>query len=117
MAGFTDSKLFRAICENLCDGAEYEHRFHPRRKWRFDVAWPDMMIAVEIDGGTWIQGRHSRGAGQSKDNEKINAAQSLGWKVYRFTPTDVKRGVFVRAMGAIFAGNDYPCELDRKKEA
>lgn len=116
MSGYTDSKIFRHICENLCDGVEFEYRFHPRRKWRFDVAWSERMIAVEIDGGVWVQGRHSRGAGQVADNEKINVAQSMGWDVYRFTPQQVKQGLFVRAMGAVFAGEAYPCELKRKQK-
>ena len=43
-------------------------------------------IALEINGGVWIRGRHSRGAGQIKDFEKLNHAQALGWKVFQFTP-------------------------------
>jgi len=30
---------------------EREYRFHPRRKWRFDAAWPDAKLAVEVEGG------------------------------------------------------------------
>lgn len=106
MAGFTDSKIFQLMCLNLRDGVEFEYRFHPTRKWRFDVAWPERKIAVEIDGGVFIQGRHSRGAGQVKDNEKINVAQSLGWRVFRFIPSDVKKGYFVRAMECVFRGGE-----------
>lgn len=111
MKGYTEKPAFRALVDDIRPGAVYEHRFHPRRRWRFDVAWIDDLIAVEIDGGVWTRGRHSRGSGQTKDNEKINAAQSLGWKVYRFTPGDVKSGIFAAAMRAIFAGQEYPCEL------
>lgn len=71
---------------------ETEVRFHPTRKWRFDYAWLDSLVAVEIDGGIWARGRHSRGAGILKDNEKINAAQKLGWRVFRFTPQQLKAG-------------------------
>mgnify|MGYP006149714629 CR=1 FL=1 len=28
-----------------------EHKFHPKRKWRLDLAWPEEKLAVEIEGG------------------------------------------------------------------
>ena len=105
---YNKSPLFRLICRNLCDGVEFEYRFHPFRRWAFDIAWPHQKIAVEIDGGVWTGGRHSGGLGQIKDNEKINVAQSMGWRVYRFTPGDVKSGYYVKAMGAVFSGKEVP---------
>jgi very-short-patch-repair endonuclease len=63
-----------------------EYRFHPARKWRFDYAWPDHKLAVEIDGGVWAQGRHTRGAGFIADQQKTNAAALLGFFVLRYTP-------------------------------
>jgi hypothetical protein len=60
------------------------------RDWRFDIAIPEYMIAVELDGGTWIQGRHSRGAGVISDMDKINAATVRGWRVLRYTHTNHK---------------------------
>jgi very-short-patch-repair endonuclease len=62
-----------------------EHRFAPPRRFRFDFAWPDKLIAVELEGGVWARGRHVRGRGYESDCEKYNLAQSLGWSVYRFT--------------------------------
>jgi len=61
-----------------------EYRFHPSRGWRFDWAWPERRIAVEEDGGVWIAGRHTRGAGYLADMEKLNAAAELGWRVLRY---------------------------------
>ncbi len=69
-----------------------EFRFHPTRRWRFDWAWPPSKIAVEIEGGIWISGRHSRGIGYSKDMEKYNEATRMGWKVFRFTPQQFNNG-------------------------
>lgn len=60
--------------------------FHPTRKWRFDYAWPDTMIALEVEGAVWTQGRHTRGSGFVRDMEKYNAAACLGWRVLRVTP-------------------------------
>ena len=67
--------------------------FAPPRRWRFDFAFPDKMIAVEIEGGIWIQGRHTRGSGFVKDLEKYNQATRMGWRVYKFTPTELRKGI------------------------
>src|SRR4051812_10049951 len=40
-----------------------EYRFHPERGWRFDFAWPAQLVALEIDGAVYAQGRHTRGRG------------------------------------------------------
>jgi very-short-patch-repair endonuclease len=69
-----------------------EHRFHPERRWRVDLAWPDLKVAVEIDGGTWIQGRHTSGSGFANDARKLNEAAILGWRVLRVTPSMVRDG-------------------------
>lgn len=71
---------------------EREYRFHPVRRWRFDLAYPEKKIAFEIEGGTWTGGRHVRGAGFEKDIEKYNEATRLGWKVYRFTSGMIQSG-------------------------
>lgn len=63
-----------------------EYRFNLERKWRFDYAIPDHMIAVEVEGGVWTGGRHTRGAGFVADMEKYNSAAALGWTLIRRTP-------------------------------
>jgi very-short-patch-repair endonuclease len=63
-----------------------EYRFHPSRKWRFDFAFCQHLVAVEVEGGVFSGGRHSRGAGFRKDCEKYNSAASLGWRVLRVLP-------------------------------
>ena len=66
-----------------------EHRFHAERKWRFDYSWPDHKIAVEVEGGAWTRGRHTRGSGFIADMEKYSEAAILGWCVIRVTPKDL----------------------------
>ena len=73
-----------------------EHRFHPVRCWRFDLANPALRLAIEIDGGIWTRGRHSRGKGQAGDMEKGNEAVRLGWFVLHFTPQQVQNGTALR---------------------
>lgn len=83
---------------------EREYRFHDVRRWRFDFAWPELRVAVEVDGGTWAAGRHNRGAGFEGDAEKLNAATALGWRVFRYTATRVRSG---------WAVNEIRVELER----
>jgi len=50
------------------------------------------MLAAEIEGGAWTQGRHTRGKGFIADMEKYNCAVLMGWHILRFTPTQVESG-------------------------
>lgn len=71
------------------------------RDWRFDFAFPEYMVAVEIEGLVYrtlyemkpgekpkrvlsVYGRHASPEGIKADMEKYNAAVLLGWFVLRF---------------------------------
>lgn len=74
-----------------------EYRFaqvmDPPRQWRADFLIDESStFLVEIEGGSWVSGRHTRGKGYEADLEKYNAATELGWQVYRFTPRQVEEG-------------------------
>lgn len=70
------------------------------RRWRFDFAWPDATggVAVELEGAVYRGGRgggtakggHSSATGIQRDIEKGNAANDLGWVVYRYTVKDLR---------------------------
>ncbi len=81
------SVLFlEALRQRQLPNPHREPRFHATRLWRFDYAWPAWSLALEVDGGIWRQGRHTRGAGWLKDTEKLNCAASMGWRLLRCTP-------------------------------
>jgi hypothetical protein len=63
-----------------------EYQFLPPRKWRFDYCWPGTSVALEIEGGLWIHGRHNRAKGFIADIDKYNEAVIHGWRVIRCTP-------------------------------
>jgi hypothetical protein len=65
---------------------EKEVVFFPGRRWRFDFAWREHKVAVEINGGIYTNGAHTRGAHYESDMEKLNHAMLEGWKVLQFTP-------------------------------
>jgi hypothetical protein len=66
-----------------------EYRFAPPRRWRFDYSWVDAKVALEVEGGAWIRGRHTRGKGFVADMDKYNAAVVQGWRVLRTTPQNL----------------------------
>lgn len=79
-----------------------ELQFHPTRKWRFDYAWPQRKIALEVHGGVFKKSRHTTGAGFTKDREKMNEAQLHGWIVIEVTTEQLTsgeaRGLVARAL-------------------
>lgn len=80
--------LFRALLKReKLPMPEAEYRFAAPRRWRFDYAWPDHRIALEVEGGVWTGGRHTRGKGFLGDMEKYNRAAVDGWRVLRTTPS------------------------------
>jgi hypothetical protein len=69
------------------------------RQWRFDYAWPEYRVALEIEGGVFgrmitgldgedyrvVQSRHTDPIGMTEDAVKYNQAAILGWIVLRAT--------------------------------
>jgi len=80
-----------------------EYRFAPPRRWRFDFAWPEHRLAVEVEGGTYVRGRHQRPGGFAADCEKYNTATVLGWRVLRYTGEMVSNGSAARQIAAELA--------------
>lgn len=89
-----EKTVFGAACRACgISCPETEFRFDHSRKWRFDYAWPEYFVALEVEGAVWTRGRHTRGIGFVKDIEKYNEAAIKGWKVLRCTTQDFESGV------------------------
>ena len=85
-------------------GVVQEYKFHKHRNWRFDYAWPDQMLALEVEGGIYGRGKKCPACGRRKvaghssiqrlktDMEKYNHAALAGWRVLRVTPQQMKDG-------------------------
>ena len=80
------------------DGFEREYRFAAPRRWKFDFANPSLMVALEVEGGTWSRSRHTSGKGYAADCEKYSTAAVMGWRVLRFTTDQVKSGMALQML-------------------
>jgi hypothetical protein len=87
-------KPYSEVFLDYCEGNELpiptpEHRFAPPRRFRFDYAWIEEHLALEVNGGCWTEGRHTRGAGFIRDMEKLTIAAGLGWRVVYCQPKEL----------------------------
>lgn len=103
----------RLLADILAAGLPTPHRelaFRADRKWRFDFAWLEAQVAMEVEGGIWTQGRHTRARGFTADIEKLNTAALDGWLVLRVTGEHIRSGMalqWLRQAFSAFYGDDY----------
>ena len=73
-------------------------KFHPERRWRFDFAFVEQKVAVEVEGGVFMGkfGGHTSGVGYTKNCEKYNEAALAGWTVFRVTPAQIETKLLTR---------------------
>jgi len=91
---------------------EREYYFaYPKFKYRFDYAIPSLKVAIEVEGGVYIYGRHNKPAGYEEDCIKYSLAAAMGWTVLRFTTRQIRRNLFLYPTGEK-PGRDY-VELSR----
>jgi len=84
------------------------------KDWRFDFAWPNLMLAVEVEGGAWVGGRHTRGKGFLEDLRKYEAAQRMGWTIYRTAGELIKSGNALKTIEQLIRAAR---ELERERSA
>ena len=86
---------------------EGQYRFVPARLYRFDRAWPGHgMVAVEIQGGLWVNGAHSRGSGVERDCVKLSIAAALGWRVLPISKAMIEDGTAVELIAQALGRGD-----------
>ena len=93
--------VFGGVYPTLWRWVDEEHRFDAVRRWRFDFAWPDLAVAVEIDGFGF---GHQAQQGMAADNDKQNAAVVSGWRVFRFNSRQLGSQAGVRDAVDLVAG-------------
>lgn len=106
MAKVDKQKFLERLKEAGFAEPQTEYRFDDKRRWRFDYCWPNEGIAIEVQGGLFIKGKHVTGIGIMKDHEKLNAAQVQGWIVLQFSPEQIARGDWLHFLTLAFSYRD-----------
>ena len=106
------SKRKRALNDEFALMLEAEPDFPPftreavlfpqRRKFRYDFAFLDHRIAVEVQGGTWVKSGHTTGGGIRRDCAKGNLAQLMGWRCFHFTAKMIDDGTAIKTLREAF---------------
>ena len=135
-----ETAIYDQICDLGLPKPVKEYRFHPVRRWRFDLAWPGRRLALEVEGGIYGQvvichkcgvkvlqkldkggmvqvrtgGRHNRGKGYEADCLKYSTAAVMGWKVIRVTAGMIKDGSGIELIQQ--AIDNFPLEKRNVKE-
>ena len=81
-----------------------EFKFHTTRKWRADFHIKNTKLLIEVEGGIWSGGRHTRGKGYLGDMEKYNAATMMGFQVLRFSTEQVKSAFAINQIEGLVKG-------------
>ena len=82
------SAKFELLWRSLGGGElKREHKFAEGRRFRFDYF--TACVAIELEGGVWTRGRHTRPSGFLNDMEKYNLAASMGILVFRIPSHDI----------------------------
>lgn len=89
-----------------------EHKFLDSRRFRWDLAWPGYMVAVEVNGGIWMapdqdgnrRGAHGGGAAAERDAEKLSLAAVAGWRVLSVVPKQITSGEALKWIEAALTG-------------
>jgi len=86
----------------------FELQYIPDRKFRLDIAWPNLYapesggVGIEVCGGIWT-GLHSHASGKGikRDMEKNNLSLLNKWLILRCEPSDLCTMDMVRMVKAL----------------
>lgn len=85
-----------------------QYKFHPTRKWKADFAvlTADKKLIIEVNGGTWmVKSGHNTGQGISRDYEKANQAQLLGFVYLQYTGKEIHDGTALQEIESYLGGD------------
>ena len=91
-----EEELIRLIKLVGLPSPELQYPFCPNRRFRADFAWVPYKLLAEVQGGAYVNGGHTRGAGFERDCERRSIAVGLGFSIIEVTPRQIRNGNAVR---------------------
>lgn len=95
----------RALCAQVgLPAPQPEYKFHPARKWRIDYYFErdGVRVGLEIEGGIYSGGRHTRPGGFMGDMEKYNEMSVAGIYLVRAKSTKLPTMETINILKRIF---------------
>lgn len=80
-----------------------------KQTFRWDFCFPDLLLAIEINGGIWTRGAHGHPADILRNMEKACFAATLGWRVLQFSTDQVEPGLALAFTLATIERLSKPC--------
>lgn len=71
---------------------EYPFASSIDRAWKWDIAFLEQKLAVEVDGGIWVKGAHGHPLTILRNMQKRNWGARLGWRILSFSTDEAKKG-------------------------
>jgi len=113
-----EEELSKQIAESGLPLPQREVVFAKPRRWRADFLWEQPhKVICEVEGGIFVQGRHTRGVGYQSDCEKGNRAQELGYKYLRVTGPHVTSGYAIELLTKALFNVSLGLDGHRRTEA
>lgn len=93
---------------------------HTIGEWKgmWDFTWPDLRVALDIHGGEFVRGHHTRGQNIRDDYKKMLIAHTNGWYATAIGGTQadddeilemIASIIYVRTMNYLSCGNPDCC--------
>lgn len=89
-----NEQIFKQVCQTMrLPEPVPEFQFCEGRKWRIDFYFEanGRRVALEVEGGVYTGGRHTRISGFKSDIEKYNELSMAGIFLVRCTPEDLMK--------------------------
>lgn len=102
-----NEQIFKQVCQTMrLPEPVPEFQFCEGRKWRIDFYFEanGRRVALEVEGGVWTGGRHTRGGGFSGDMEKYNALAERHIFLLRCVPSDLMKLKTLNAVKTVLYG-------------
>jgi very-short-patch-repair endonuclease len=110
-----EDKLFKQIVDSgTIPVPERQYKALPKRQFKWDLAWTEQKLLVEVQGGTWVKAQfgHTSGVGYRRDCFKNDLATAVGWNVMQFTTDMINYNEALQLLQVFFGFADISMVIE-----